>query len=908
VKLRAKALFFICSTLAILTGAVALVGARVVMDGFLEVERSTRTNDAYRTRDAILGLGENLNVKLSDWSNWDDCYRFAEDANEEFIKSNLQYASIQNLGLAWMVFVRPDGGLHYGVRLDDNTETVANITPEWFQRLSEDHPELIRASVDSERFGLIRLKDRMYFVAARPILTSNADGEPRGTLLFAQALTDERIKAIAERQRSELNLWPADSPSVPTAAIAGLARSAQDPPAAVIPLSGEEVEAFVHVPDAYGNPSFVLSVTTQRSTYMMGRDTVRFFLLTLLLLCILAAGLCYAMLGRIVLARLFTLEAGVRAIAAADRFAGQVPDSGADELGSLGKSINDLIQRVHTSQHELRESEARFRQLCEVVPAFIWISDASDRTIWVNEAWSTFTGSRPDAALDKGWMDSIHPEDRERLSLAEGETKDAHAPFEREFRVRRNDNTWRWLIDRGTPRLNESGEFLGYIGCAFDVTDRKDAELALKQYAEDLLQAKIVEEQQGRMLAANNAELARARDLAENASRSKSEFLANMSHEIRTPMTAILGYADLLLEASQTEAERLNCVQTIRRNGEHLLTIINDILDISKIEAGRMSVEDIPVDPRQIAEDVFSLLHVRAVQKNIEFKHHVDPDVPARLRSDPLRLRQILLNLVSNAIKFTERGSVNLRLSFDPAANTVRASIVDTGIGLTPDQLARLFNPFTQADSSMTRRFGGTGLGLSISKRLAELLGGSLQVESTPNRGSTFTLTLPARAVAHQPDAPTAAPDLALGPRPLAGRRILLAEDGIDNQRLISLLLQKAGAEVVVVGTGRIAVDTVEEEPSRFDLVLMDMQMPELDGYSATAHLRRAGCDLPIIALTAHAMAEDRDRCIAAGCDEYATKPIDRAALIGLCARWSTRRHEDRHPAGSDSPRGAGPA
>ncbi|MCC6409421.1 MAG: response regulator, partial [Planctomycetes bacterium] len=387
----------------------------------------------------------------------------------------------------------------------------------------------------------------------------------------------------------------------------------------------------------------------------------------------------------------------------------------------------------------------------------------------------------------------------------------------------------------------------------------------------------------------------RARSLAEQASnRAKSQFVAHMSHELRTPMTAILGYAEVLRDGGAESAEeRAAAVETIHRNGEHLLAIINDILDVSKIEAGAMTVERIDVDPRRVVDDLGCLMDVRARAKGILFERIVETALPSSIRCDPLRLRQILINLVGNAIKFTDTGSVTLRLRLD--ANASDASLVfaveDTGIGMTPEQLARVFRPFAQADETMARRFGGTGLGLTISKHLARCIGGELVAASEAGRGSVFTLTLPLGpiaqvdfssnepalgtvagalptsasipAVAATPEAAATSTGAAPAPnardaeRPLAGARILLAEDGRDNQRLIALHLRRAGAEVVIVDDGLRAVETLlADEPgrARFDLVLMDMQMPELDGYDATHRLREKGCTLPVIALTAHTM------------------------------------------------------
>ena len=397
---------------------------------------------------------------------------------------------------------------------------------------------------------------------------------------------------------------------------------------------------------------------------------------------------------------------------------------------------------------------------------------------------------------------------------------------------------------------------------------------------------------------------------AEAANRAKSEFLANMSHEIRTPMTAILGFADVLLGRVE-EPDDVEAVATIKRNGEHLLEIINDILDLSKIEAGKLEVEQVACSPVELVADVASLMRVRAEAKNIALKTDYVGSIPQSIRTDPTRLRQILVNLLGNAIKFTEVGQVRLvtrLLAGDDVPPRMQFEVIDTGVGMTEEQLARLFQPFTQGDSSTTRKFGGTGLGLTISKRLAVILGGSIAVSSTSGKGSTFSVTVATGPLDGVPmlDRPTEAAlasrqsvRAAVQSRAKLDCRILLAEDGPDNQRLISFILEKNGAEVVIAENGRVAVEQAlahlpgrgqrydgEQEP--FDVILMDMQMPLTDGYEATRQLRGAGYKGPIIALTAHAMKDDRRKCLEAGCDDYLAKPIDREELLALVARHSS--------------------
>lgn len=410
---------------------------------------------------------------------------------------------------------------------------------------------------------------------------------------------------------------------------------------------------------------------------------------------------------------------------------------------------------------------------------------------------------------------------------------------------------------------------------------------------------------QVRLIEQAKVDLENALAAADAANRAKSEFLANMSHEIRTPMSAILGYAELMLDPTQTAEDRLDGIQVIRRNGEHLLSIINDILDLSRIEAGRMVLEMIDTDPVQIVEGVISLMQVRAVGKKLTLLNDLKFPLPRTIRTDPTRLRQILMNLVGNAIKFTDSGTVTLRTSFETGTDPrMRFDVQDTGIGMGDDVLTRLFQPFSQADASTTRRFGGTGLGLAICKRLAVMLGGDVTVVSKPGKGSTFTLfiaTGPVDSAAmrrHPSD--NRSPSVSLSTTETAirlGGRILLAEDGPDNQRLISHFLRSAGAEVVIVDNGRSAVDqaiTAMGQGRPFDLILMDMQMPVMDGYTASSLLRQEGYRGPIVALTAHAMSGDRETCLQAGCSDYLSKPIDRQKLLEMCARFAPPRRVDQ--------------
>jgi PAS domain S-box-containing protein len=385
---------------------------------------------------------------------------------------------------------------------------------------------------------------------------------------------------------------------------------------------------------------------------------------------------------------------------------------------------------------------------------------------------------------------------------------------------------------------------------------------------------------------------------AEYANRAKSEFLANMSHEIRTPMTAILGYTDLLMDDSLGTTDRKTFLTTVRRNGEHLLQLINDILDLSKIEAGKMVMDLGPCHLPSMVADVASMMRPRAEQHRSTLEVHYTGPLPEFIHTDGVRVRQVLVNLVGNAVKFTENGSIRIEVSFLPQwrsdQSAVSVEVMDTGIGIRQESLSRLFQPFTQAESSTTRKYGGTGLGLAISRQIVTALGGELTVHSAPGKGSTFTVTVPTGDIAgvnllQSPGEIICEDETGARWTPgvgvLRGVRILLAEDSIDNQQLLRTVLGNVGAEVEVVENGRLAVERAET--GTFDVVLMDMSMPEMDGYEATRKLRDRGYQRPILALTANAMSSDCEHCLAAGCNAHLAKPIDRKQLIETVAQYA---------------------
>jgi two-component system, sensor histidine kinase len=520
------------------------------------------------------------------------------------------------------------------------------------------------------------------------------------------------------------------------------------------------------------------------------------------------------------------------------------------------------------------ESLRQYRKLADAVPHIVWKARVEGTVDYFNQVWYQYTGLTEGESIGSSWQSCVHPEDLGRFLLNWMRSMGTQKPFEIEVRIQKHDGDWRWHWVHAVPDLR-GHEVLSWVGTCTDIHDRKMSE------------ERLVDAQQQ----------------AVSANLAKSYFLANMSHEIRTPMSAILGFTELLLNPKQNESERQHAISTIHRNGKQLLNVIDEILDISKIEAGRLEVEIIEFNLIDLLYDIKSLLAIKTEEKELNLEFTLETKIPERIMSDPTRIRQILTNIVSNAIKFTEKGSVNVKVSWDDDLLTKRGTlnieVEDTGVGIKEDQVDRLFQPFAQVDSSTTRLFGGTGLGLALSQKLAEALGGNVTLAYTRVEvGSTFKIQLRATPVEDcawvdgfkniEFDAEAYANEkIEINSDSLKGLKILLVEDAPDNQTIIGMFLSAAGAQMDFADNGYEGISKASEK--NYDIILMDIQMPKMDGYEATRILRKKGFDIPIIALTAHALIEERVRCLKVGCSEHFTKPVDSEKLISLISRLVTK-------------------
>lgn len=499
------------------------------------------------------------------------------------------------------------------------------------------------------------------------------------------------------------------------------------------------------------------------------------------------------------------------------------------------------------------DNELRLKMAMKSARMGVWSVNLTSGNIEFSQGITRFLGFPIDEKNIYKFIEQVvDPEDVERVKQEFNVAVAQGRPFRAEFRVLREDGQLRWVLATGEIRRDTEGRAISLDGIIMDIHEQK-----------------LI-----------NMELARAKAAAESANESKSSFLANMSHEIRTPLTAVLGFAELLRDEYMSVHERRKSIGRIERSGQALLKLIDNILDLSKIEAGQMTVHRESFSPKDLVAEVVALLAPTANYKELELRMEVDPETPPRVLSDPGCVRQVIVNLVGNAIKFTDQGYVAVKVAME-SNKYLRIDVIDSGIGISKESQSRLFQAFSQADDSISRQFGGTGLGLALSRRLCESLGGTLILaESEYGKGSRFVARV------------EAVPDLAARPEvapegkvedgaenlSLKGVRILVAEDGIDNKALFKLYLEPTGADLTLASDGNEAY--IKAKNGNYDLILMDLQMPGMDGLQATRQLRKIGYKGPIVALTAHAMKEEVRRSLEAGCNAHLNKPITRNHLI----------------------------
>jgi PAS domain S-box-containing protein len=658
-------------------------------------------------------------------------------------------------------------------------------------------------------------------------------------------------------------------------------------------------------------------------------------------------------------------------------------------INCVGCVPTEITECKHVKE-ALTDGESRFRIIADNAPVLIWTAGLDNRCEFFNKVWLQFTGRTMEQEIGNGWAEGVHPEDLQHCLNTYQAAFDARQEFTMEYRLRRFDGEYRWLLDKGVPRYDELGVFLGYIGSCFDITERKRlndqlriSESMKKAVLESSLDAIITIDQLGNICRFNpaasrmfgytigdvlgkpmhelfmperfhelyrqgfqhylttgesnmmgqrieqiarhrllgefpvemavtaiysgdqsyftatirditeakraEATLRESRELAEQENQVKSLFLAMMSHEIRTPLNALLGTQELLAETTLDTTQQ-SYLHIAKDAGTNLLMLVNDILDLTKVEAGKLELENTVFDVEQVINEVVEIVTEGAKTKNIDLSLELAPDLSPWISGDPWRFRQVLLNLLSNAIKFTHCGSVKIKLSprqAEAGDGVLLIEVIDTGIGIAEDIQPKLFNLFTQVDPFDTRKYGGSGLGLSISKRLVELWGGHLGLESQLGAGCRFWFSFGEAAAVPQTLLTSTNSFINTLDLPFVTARLLLVEDSLANQAVLGALLSNGGHQVDLADCGAAGIKAVQTED--YDLIFMDVSMPDMTGMEATRSIRLLGgaaATVPIIAMTAHAFKGYKEQCLAAGMNGFATKPINKTDLLNLVQKW----------------------
>ncbi|MGA2113823.1 MAG: ATP-binding protein [Bryobacteraceae bacterium] len=533
-------------------------------------------------------------------------------------------------------------------------------------------------------------------------------------------------------------------------------------------------------------------------------------------------------------------------------------DLGGVVTGVMGVALN--VSRRLRAERQARASEDRWQLAVRGNNDGIFDWDAATGKVFLSPRWKQILGYEDSEIENRSeeWLSRVHPDDIAMVQRAKGEHLERVTPYYSvEYRLRAKDGSYRWVLARGQAQWDAAGHPLRFVGSHTDITEQKLAEQVLK----------------------------RAKEEAETANRAKSQFLANMSHEMRTPLNGIIGMSELALD-TELSAEQRGYLATVKSSAESLLMTIDEVLDFAGVEAGTIELAATAFRLRQSLEETIECLGPRAREKGLSLEYEISPGAPEVVLGDAARLRQVVTHLAGNAIKFTDRGEVRLSAaveSDDASGLCLHFTVTDTGVGIASAKLSSIFDAFTQADGSLTRRHGGVGLGLSIASKLVRLMGGTIWAENRESGGSAFHFTIRCRRAARLPAPDPRQPEQGAS-QGVPGRRahVLVAEDNAVDQRVVKRMLEKSGCSTVVVGDGREAVKAVGSQA--FDLVLMDIQIPVMDGCEAAALIlqreQETGAHVPIVALTAHTMTVDRERCFAAGMDAFPSKPVQTATLF----------------------------
>ncbi len=835
-SLRTRTLLAMLAMLVALVAGLLLLADQIIGKSFADLEERTTTMRVEQVVNAIADSVDTLSRSTRDYAFWDNSYEFVQAPNDDYIAENLNDSVFIGLNISLMAIVNPAGEVVHARAFDLINEQEMSIPPE-IQDFSGRMAILLQhtGTVESERSGLAIFADGPWLLAARPILTNDTQSPPAGTLIMGRRLTDQEVERLSEVTRLPIVLTRIDAPDLNPTLQQGLAQFQTGATIVTVPVDDEHIYGITTMTDLWGEPKMLLSLDLPREVSLLGHEATGQYTLALLIVALMFGTLIIALLERTVLTPIISLSNQVSTIES-NHLESQVTLSrnGDDEIGHLVTTINQMLGRLNQSQRRITENERRYRQLIELTPDAI-IVHADQRIRYINSAGRQLLATQGEAGQ------LLDP------ALAAIAPQHGDAPILKEQRYTRADGS---VIEVELLALPFSDNDIPATELIVrNITERKEIERTLRE----------------------------AKEAADSANRAKSQFLATMSHELRTPLTSIIGYAELLHRTLVPIAneEIMHDLRRIQGAGAHLLAIINDVLDLSKIEAGRMQVHPAPVQLDKLVQAVVDTVQPLVSRNHNQF--HVEGLQTGDLMvTDEVLVRQILLNLLSNAAKFTHNGQITLRISTTP--EMTHFAVCDTGIGIAPEQAKQLFRDFVQADASTTRKYGGTGLGLALSRRLAQLLGGDITLESTLGQGSTFTLSLPRtlemdeEAISLPNPEPKRNTEFPTEDTSLQTRIILVIDDDPAVLDLVPRVLAHPGLHFETAASGAEGLELAAALLP--DLVILDVLLPCLDGWEVLRQLKEdpETADIPVLM---QSIDPNADQGLVLGAAGVLHKPVD---------------------------------
>ncbi len=887
-KLSQKTLLAIGLPLVFLVMLLFALSRQTLLESYTQFEIRDTERDVDRAVNSIHEHVAKIQSHLTDWAAWSATYEFMQSRDPAYLEENISGGlTLEDLGIHWMAYVAPSGELVYTRAIDPARDlpAIVDFPAGVLPHLAPGHTLVAHTAVTDQVMGFLLVPEGVLAVASQPILTTSHEGPIRGSLVWGRFLTDRDVMEIADLTHLRISVRrhgdPAMPPDMQRASVELGAAPARDGGRVTVvhAMTDETVAGYALIPDIEGKPALVVRVDSPRTLFQQGRASIRASLAWLIACGAIFGVAVVAALRGLVLLPVTRLASELEAIGAGGDPGRRVNVVGHDEIARLAVSANQMLADLERSQGQIQRRERYFHALIDQTSDVIAVTGVDARIRYVNQASRTMFGYEPAELEGRKAFDFVHPDDKKVIWELFAQGIQPGTTAARDFRFRHKDGTWHYVEAAGRLLLDDPAVD-GVIVAIRDITRRRQTEEELRQ----------------------------ARVAAESANRAKSAFLANMSHELRTPLNSIIGFSELLQEQTfgPLAPKQLRYVGNVLASGKHLLQLINDILDLSKIEAGHMKLEIGTLDVAAVLEDVRAIVHTLAAKKNVTLELGTGGAIPT-LRADAAKFRQVLYNLLSNAIKFTPEGGVvrtHVRLAGDArgappragaAAEFVCIAIADSGIGIRSEDRARLFREFEQLDSGYSRQQQGTGLGLALSKRLVEMHGGEIGFESEgEGRGTTFWFTLP---IAGPREAPIPAPRRADEPKTtqIVGPHsplVLVVEDDLTSAALLKECFTIAGYRVIHAADGATALALAAEKQPR--AITLDIMLPGMDGWTVLKALKSKPEteSIPVIIVSS---TEDHELGFTLGATDCLVKPTDHRRILEILRNVTgVDRGEDR--------------